>query len=191
MILSKQKMLWLSEDKNPPNEPHQSKNHSQKFQVLMKVAEKPRVGGWVGHTVQVCGESKTLLQRLGVNKASPSFLGSFLGGFFFGMRLQNTFLLGHVSSAKHIVSIPWSGSQDNIKPVNCSNCHKGRAGAAVESFGGDTHHMDHFLLDSSSWSHQTSNHPREPVLQLKPLRNLPANLHGIINACPSSELLTH
>lgn len=41
------------------------------------------------------------------------------------------------------------------------------------------------LLKSSDF-----NHLRESVLQLKPLRTLPANLHGLINACPSSELLT-
>lgn len=40
------------------------------------------MSGWVGHTVQVRGASKTLLPRLGVNKTSPSLLGSFLDGFF-------------------------------------------------------------------------------------------------------------
>lgn len=89
----------------------------------------------------------------------PFWVGCCFCGFF-GMRLQNTFLLGHISSAKHILSIPWSGSQDSTKAVNCDNCHKGRAGAAAESFVGDAHPMDHSLLDSSSWSHQTSNHLR-------------------------------
>lgn len=114
-----------------------------------------------------------------------------LFGVFFGMRLQNTFLLGHLSTTKHIFSIPWSGSQDNIKPVNCSNCHKGRAVAVVKSLVGDAHHMDHLLLDSNSWSHQTFNHPRECMFQVKLLRNLPANLHKLINVRTFSKLLTH
>lgn len=119
------------------------------------------------------------------------FLLGWVGFFFFGMRLQTTFLLGHLNTAKHIFSIPWSGSQDNIKPVNCSNWHKGRDVAVVKSFVGDAHHMDHLLLDSSSWSHQTFNQPRECMLQVKLLRNLPANLHKLINACTFSKLLTH
>lgn len=135
-------------------------------------------------------QSRLCSQWLGVNKTSLS--ARFL--FFFlcvCMRLQTTFLLGHLSTAEHIFSIPWSGAPDNIKPVNCSNCHKGRAVAVVKSFLGDAHHMDHLLLDNSSWSHQTFNHPREYMFKVKLLRNFPANLHKIVNACMLPKQLTH
>lgn len=175
----------------PPTKPPQCRNHSQVFQIPAKGAEKPRgvLAGWVT-LPKPTAPSRLCPHRLVVNKASLSRV-SFWVVFFFGMRLQNTFLWGHLSTAQHIFSIPWSGSQDNIKPVNCSNCHKGRAVAVVKSFVGDAHHTDHLLLDSSSWSHQTFNHLRECMFQGKLLRNLPANLHKLINACTFSKLLTH
>lgn len=149
--------------------------------------ETKRCAGWVAHIVQVyyAHGGWELIKHLTL---PVFFLG---GGVFCGMGLQNTFLLGHLGTGKHIFSIPWSGSQDNIKPVNCSKCHKGRAVAVVKSFVGYAHHMDHFLLDSSSWSHHAFNHLRERMFQAKLLRNLHANLHKLINACTFPKLLTH